>query len=59
MTSRMKTKSVERSVVFCKLCTNLAVVADFVAPAASSEVTSFAGNMLALERVLRIFGKKI
>ena len=55
----MKTKSVERSVVFCKLCTNLAVVANFVAPAASSEVTSFAGNVLALERVLRIFGKKI
>ena len=54
----MKTKSVERSIVFCKLCTNPAGVADFFAEAASSEFMSFVGSMLALECVLWISVKR-
>ena len=46
------------SAALCSLFTILDGVADFVAEGASSEFTSFVGNVLALERVLWISVKR-
>ena len=47
------------SAALCSLFTIFDGVADFVAEAASSEFTSFVGNVLALERVLWISMKSL